>query len=211
MATLAQTDFALDMVLTGIPLPITLRPHVPLSDEELMRFSRRNRLYRIEQNAKGEIEIMTPVGSKGSRWESRVIREVDLWAEQHGGASFSSSGGFRLPDGSVLSADAAFVAAARWNALTNAEQTTFAPLCPDFVIEILSHSDSRRTLEAKMQTWIDNGAKLAWMIDPYAATVSVYRPGAEIEILERPASVEAGEPVAGFRLSTAVLWELVDV
>ena len=207
MAAIAEQVTTSEIALTGLTLPLTVRAAVAMTDEELMRFSRQNRTYRIERNAKGELEIMSPSGGEGSRWESRVIRELDFWAEEHGGASFSSNGGFHLPDGSVLSPDAAWVSPVRWSALTKAQRRSFPPLCPDFVVEILSASDSRTVLEAKMQTWIDNSAKLAWMIDPYAATLSIYRKGVAVEVLERPDSVEAGEPVAGFRLSTRLLWD----
>jgi Uma2 family endonuclease len=163
-------------------------------------------MYRIERNAKGELEIMSPSGGKGSRWESRVIRELDFWAEEHGGASFSSNGGFHLPDGSVLSPDAAWVSDACWNALSDREQRKFPPICPEFVVEILSECDSQPVLATKMNSWIANGATLAWMIDPYATTVSIYRPGSAVEVLTKPDVVEAGEPVPGFRLNTMKLW-----
>ena len=207
MATLAQIDVMCEGALTGVHLPITLRPPVPLSDEEIMIFSRRNKPYRVERNVRGELEIMSPNGTEGSHWEAFVIGELHLWARDHGGMYFSSNGGFTLPDGSMRSPDAAWVSSSRWAELGRKDRKRYAPICPDFLIEILSETDSRFLLERKMQMWIDNGAKLAWMIDPYAATVSIYRPGAEVEVLERPESVEAGEPVAGFRLSTASLWE----
>jgi Uma2 family endonuclease len=207
MATAPQYDVLHEMTLTGLPLPITVRPPVAITDDDLLELSRRNETLHIERNAKGELEIMSPAGGRGSRLESRVIRELDFWTEEHGGASFGSSGGFHLPDGSVLSPDAAWISAERWDALTDREQTKYPPLCPEFVIEVLSESDSRRVLEAKMELWMENGALLAWLIDPYAATVSVYRPGRKVEELSRPDFVEAGEPLAGFRLKLAAMWQ----
>jgi Uma2 family endonuclease len=207
MAAMAESVGLDRLSLEGLRLPITLRVPVPLSDEQLMAFSYRNRPYRIELNAKGEIEIMTPVGGDGGRWEILVGRELSYWAEEQGGVVFGSSTGFRLPDGSVLSPDAAWISDARWSALTKAEQRSFPPVCPEFLIEILSASDSRTVLENKMGTWVANGAQLAWMIDPYAATLSIYTPDKPVEVLERPDSVEAGQPVAGFRLTTSRLWD----
>ncbi len=204
---MAQSDVILEMTLTGISLPITLRPATPLTDEQIMAFSRRNRPYQIERNTKGELEIMSPAGGDGSVWEAVVIGELRMWAKENGGVSFSSNGGFNLPDGAMRSPDAAWISDARWYALSKAERRGYPPICPEFLIEVLSASDSRKTLEAKMQTWIDNGAQLAWMVDPYAATLSIYRPGKEVEVLERPDSVEAGPPVEGFRLSTLLLWD----
>jgi len=193
--------------LTGLPLPIVLRPPSPLTDDELLAFSRKNRPFRIERNAKGEIEIMTPVGGKGSNWEAIVIRELGMWAEEDGrGLFFSSNGGFNLPDGSMLSPDASWVSFKRWNALTADQQSSFPPLCPEFLIEVLSESDSLKVLKAKMEVWIANGAQLAWLVDPYAATITIYRPDVAAEALEKPDSIEAGDPVAGFRLTTSRLW-----
>jgi Uma2 family endonuclease len=206
MATLAQIDLMQEGVLFGLPMPLTFRPPVAMSDEELIAFSRRNRPFRIERNSLGELEIMSPVGGDGSIWENIVSGELLLWAKQNGGKAFNSAGGFNLEDGSLRSPDAGWISDARWNALSRAHQRGFPPLCPDFVVEVLSASDSRSALEAKMEMWIANGARLAWMIDPYAATVSIYRPGAEVEVLERPDSMEASEPVAGFRLTTRLLW-----
>jgi Uma2 family endonuclease len=206
MATLAQIDLMQEGVLTGLPLPITVRPPAPIGDDELMLLSQRNPIYRIERNARGELEIMSPTGGQEGRLESRVIRELNLWAEQHGGASFSSSVGFRLPDGSVLSPDAAWMSEARWNSLSEREQRKFPALCPDFVIEILSETDRRNVLEAKMKLWVENGARLAWLIDPFSETVSVYHADGKVEALARPDFVEAGEPVAGFHLNLATMW-----
>ena len=193
--------------LAALPAPVVIRLPEPISDDQLLAFSDRNRPYQVERNARGELEIMSPSGGKGSRWESRVIRELDQWAEEHGGAAFSSAGGFHLPDGSVLSPDAAWVSEARWNALTDEQQRRFPPLCPDFLVEILSESDRLGMLKAKMQMWMENGAQLAWMIDPYEQTVRVYRAGSGAELLVLPEFVEAGEPVAGFRLNLAAMWQ----
>ena len=207
MSTLVQADVMRELTLSGIPMPVTLRPPVPLTDEGIMIFSRRNRPYQIERNSKGELEIMSPVGGDGCRWETIAAGELLFWAKENGGEAFNSSGGFNLPDGSMRIPDAAWVSESRWKALKKEERRGFPPLCPDFVIEILSSSDSRSVLEAKMQMWIDNGAPLAWMIDPYKATLSIYRPRAAVEVQDRPDSVEAGEPVSGFRLSTLLLWD----
>jgi Uma2 family endonuclease len=206
MAALAEClDFE-QLSLAGLAMPFVLRPSVPLSDQELIAFSRRNRPYRIERNAKGELEIMSPVGFEGGQRELFAGARLLEWAERHGGFCTSSNGGFAVPDGSVRSPDASWVSQARVDALTDAEKRGFAPVCPEFLIEILSESDSRPKLEEKMEMWIANGAQLAWMIDPFAAEVLVYRPGQTAERLARPEWVEADAVVPGFRLEMARLW-----
>ena len=207
MPAATQVELLQELTLVGIRMPVTLCPPVPLTDEEMMVFSRQNRPYQIERNPRGELEIMSPVGSDGSRWEALVIMELSLWARDHGGVTFSSSGGFTLLDGSTRSPDAAWVAETRWNALTREQRSRYAPICPDFVVEILSSSDSPVRLIEKMETWLANGARLAWMIDPYAGVVRIFRPGHQIELLERPDSVEADDVLRGFRLTTRLLWD----
>jgi Uma2 family endonuclease len=128
------------------------------------------------------------------------------WAEEHGGHCVSSNGGFTLPDGAVRSPDACWVSIARIAQLTEAQKKGFAPVCPEFLIEIISESDSRATLEAKMEMWIANGALLAWMIDPFAADIVIYEPGQAPRHVVRPDWVEAETVVPGFRLETSRLW-----
>jgi Uma2 family endonuclease len=193
--------------LFDLELPITLRPAERMSDDALQRFSQANKPYRIERNKHGEIVIMTPVGGIGGTHEQYVSRVFSNWADQDGtGIDFSPNTGFNLRDGSCLSPDASWVSLERWDTLTAAEQAGYPPLCPEFIIGIRSRTDSRRLLEAKMQLWIDNGAQLAWLIDPVDASVSIYRPGQSTETLERPEVVVAGAPVAGFELRVARLW-----
>ena len=194
--------------VAGLALPLTLRVSVPFSDEELSAFSKRNRPYRIERNAQGELEIMSPVGLEGSHREVIVMTRLAAWADVHGGVTFSSNGGFMLPDGSVRSPDASWVSDSRWDALSKEQRRRYAPICPDFLVEVLSENDSRMELEAKMERWIASGAQLAWMIDPFACTVSIYSPEAVVGTLHRPEMVEATTVVPGFQLTMAKLWDL---
>lgn len=193
--------------LLDLPLPLSLRPSGPVTDDQLIRFSDKNKPYRFERSKDGEITVMTPVGGIGGTHEIFVASMLFSWAEEDGkGIGFASNTGFNLPDGSCLSPDAAWLARWRWDKLTLAEQMSFPPLCPDFIIEIRSRSDSRRLLEAKMQLWLDNGAQLAWLIDPVDGNVVIYRPDQALETLVKPELVEASGPVSGFVLRTSRLW-----
>jgi Uma2 family endonuclease len=193
--------------LLNLAMPIILRPAAPVSDEELMRFFEQNKPYKIERNKDGELTIMTPVGGIGSTHERYITMMLGNWTEEKGtGIDFSPSVGFNLPDGSCLSPDASWVLLERWNDLTSKQQIGFPPLCPDFLIEVRSQSDPRRAVEAKMQTWLDNGAKLAWLIDPIDGSVTIYRPNQAPETLDHPEVVKAEVPVDGFELRCARLW-----
>ncbi len=198
----------MNFALAEMPLPLRFRPKTPMSDAELMRFCAANDFLRVERDANGEILVMTPAGSRTSRMNSRIIRLLDEWAEAEGrGITFDSNGGFNLPDGSMRAADAAWVARSRWDALTDAEQSRYAPLCPDFIIELRSPNDSLAELQQKMEQWIKNGAQLGWLIDPEDKTISVYRPDEQLEILTHPTSVQGNGVVAGFELVMARIWE----
>ncbi len=158
-----------------------------------MRFCAANDALRVERDANGEILVMTPAGSKTSKMNMRIGRLLDEWAEADGrGVAFDSNGGFTLPDGSMRAADAAWVALPRWKALSDADQSRYAPLCPDFVIELRSPSDSLPEFKEKMDLWIANGAQLAWLIDPMEQAVSVYRPDQQPELHSHPTSVHGG-------------------
>jgi Uma2 family endonuclease len=193
--------------LQTVALPARIRLPAPMSDDELMAFSETNKPCKVERLATGEILVATPSGFANSRREANVVAELFAWAEADGrGNAVSSNAGFNLPDGSTLSPDAGWVESSRVAALSDRERERFLPFAPDFLIEILSPSDSLPELDAKMERWIANGARLAWRIDPFSGTVAIYAAGATPVILDRPEFVEGSGPVAGFRLAMARVW-----
>jgi Uma2 family endonuclease len=189
-------------------LPVRLRFDRPLSDDQLLRFCAANEALRVERDANGEILLMTPAGFKGSTINQRIGYLLYAWAEQDGrGVTTDSSGGYTLPDGSVRAPDAAWVSFRRLEPLSEQEQAGFAPICPEFVIELRSPSDRLPELQAKMEMWIANGAEVAWLIDPQRKAVEIYRPGDSPEVLHEPSSVQGTGPVAGFELVMARVWQ----
>lgn len=187
--------------LQNVPVPARLRPPVPLSDEELMAFSEANKPCRVERLASGEILVMTPSGFENNRREALVVAELFTWAEADGrGVAFSSNAGFNLPDGSTLSPDAGWVDSKRLARVSHDQRERYLPFAPDFLIEVLSPSDSLSELDAKMDQWIANGARLGWRIDPFGGTVAIYSADSAPVILDRPNVVQGTGPVAGFEL-----------
>ena len=198
----------MNFALREMPLPLRFRPETPMSDEELMRFCAANDALRVERDANGEILVMTPTGSNTGRKNAYLIQVLGTWADADGrGYAFDSNTGFTLPDGSMRSPDAAWIEAARWDALSEADKDRFAPICPDFIIELRSQSDDLAELEAKMERWIANGAKVAWLIDPERQVVAIYRPDDQPEVLHYPTSVQGNGIVAGFELVMARIWD----
>jgi Uma2 family endonuclease len=172
----------------------------PVTDEELLRLSERNPGYQLERTADGRL-IVSPTGGESGRRSAEVLRQLGNWNGQTRlGVVFDSSTGFHLPDGSLLSPDASWVARERWERLSPEEREGFAPLCPDAVFEVRSPSQTPQELREKMWAYLRNGARIGVLIDPYTRTVEVYRPGREPERYENPDRVALDPELPGFEL-----------
>ena len=187
----------------GSALLVRFPPALCLSDDRFYEVCRLNRELRIERTAAGELSIMAPTGGDSSDRNAEIAFQLRRWAKRDGtGRTFDSSGGFRLPNGAVRSPDASWIGNARLASLTDDQRETFIPLCPDFVVELRSPSDSLSALHDKMGEYLENGARLGWLIDPPGRQVFVYRPGSTPQRLEAPASVSADSVLPGFRMAT---------
>lgn len=178
-----------------------------LTDERFYQLCRDNRELRLELTSRGELIVMGPTSSDTGRRNSELNYQLREWAKRDGtGECFDSSAGFTLPNGAKVSPDASWVRREHYEALTQEERETFAPLCPDFVVELRSKSDSLKLLQAKMREYVEQGARLGWLIDPVTKTVYVYRPQQEVETLRDPQTI-AGDPVLpGFVLRLEEIW-----
>lgn len=189
--------------------PITLRlpSTADLSDEEFFEFCQLNRDLRIERTAQHELVIMTPTGSETDERNFDLIGQLWAWAKQDGsGVGFGSSGGFTLPNGAVRSPDAAWIRRDRWDAITPEQRQKFAPICPDFVVELRSVSDRLPTLQSKMEEYIANGTALGWLIDRPACQVYIYQPNQAPICLNHPASLSGDPLLPGFALDLGSIW-----
>ena len=200
----------MQLTLTPLELPLYVRLSQQSSEGDLLRFCAENDSLRIEREPNGELHVMSPSGSGTGNRNADIIFQLMRWAMEDGrGNVFDSNSGFTLPDGSVRSPDASWVGLPRWAALTREQQSGFAPLCPEFVIELRSPSDNLADLQAKMRSWLHNGAQLAWLIDPERQVVEIYRPGTEMaepQTLQACIAVEGEGPAAGFTLDLARIW-----
>lgn len=192
----------------SLALELHVQPVIDMNREQFLRFCQLNRDVRIERNAEGSIAVMAPTGGETGARSGRLFAAVFRWAEDDGsGVAFDSSTGFELPNGAVRSPDAAWVARARLERLPAEDKQGFLPLCPDFVIELLSPSDSRAVVRRKMEEYRDNGARLGWLVDPGRRQVAIYRADGVAE--QRTGSgVLTGESVLpGFVLDVAAIWK----
>ncbi len=191
--------------------PVVLHFELPLrkmTAQEFFEFCQLNRDLRLELTSEGDLIIMPPTGGKSGRRNSKLNLRLAAWTEKDGtGQAFDSSTVFTLPNGAKRSPDFAWVGNERWDALTEEEQEQFPPLCPDFVVELRSRTDTLKNLRQKMEEYTANGAQLGWLIDPQERRVYVYRPGAAVEELEDPRAV-SGEPLLrGLELQLREIWD----
>jgi Uma2 family endonuclease len=162
---------------------------------------------RIEREANGEVNIMAPAHSRSSNRNFRIALQFGNWALSDGtGECYDSSAGFDLPNGANRSPDVSWVNKERLRALPPLSRDEFLPLCPDFVIEVRSSTDRLPALQAKMAEYLDNGARLGWLIDPIKKRVWVYRPGSAVELLQEPDSISGDPELPGFTLQLDPIW-----
>ncbi len=162
---------------------------------------------RLELTSTGELIVMPLTGSETGVRNADLTYQLMAWTRKDdSGVCFDSSAGFTLPNGAIRSADGSWVIRERWDSLTKQEKQRFAPICPEFIVELRSPSDHLRTVRNKMLEWIENGASLGWLIDPSERRVYVYRPNEELVILDDPESVSGDPLLPGFTLDLKELW-----
>lgn len=190
------------------PLVLKFPPSMKITDEQFFNFCRINRDLRIERNKYGEISIMPPTGSETGNRNFNIAVQLGVWSENDGtGICFDSSTGFKLSTGAERSPDVSWIKLERWNSLSEAEQKKFAPICPDFVIELRSATDNLKPLQEKMEEYMQEpGIRLGWLIDRKNRRVYVYRPQMSVECLENPDTVSDEDVLPGFTLNMSKVW-----
>ncbi len=186
---------------------ITIPQTFKVTHEQFQQIAAVNRDLRLERTATGELIVMPPTGSDTGKRNLDIEGQVWLWNRQTKlGVAFNSSTGFQLPNGADRSPDASWVKLERWQTLTAKEQEGFAPICPDFVVELRSKSDSMEPLREKMREYIANAARLGWLIDRKNKKVEIYRHDRDVEILDNPSTLSGEDVLPGFILDLTDVW-----
>jgi Uma2 family endonuclease len=204
---MVQTPASPETETLSIELPKTIG--LLVTQEQFAALAAANRDLRLERTALGELIANPPTGWETGRRNWSISGELYLWWRNAGepGEAFDSSTGFILPNGATRAPDASWVSGERWQALTPEQKRTFANICPDFVVELRSSSDTLKSLQDKMREYIDNGAKLGWLIDPQQRRVEIYRPGKDVDVLENPAQLSGEDVLLGFVLNLRRVWD----
>jgi Uma2 family endonuclease len=191
-----------------IALPIRI-PEIPSMDNDrLYNFCVYNPELKIERNHKGELLIMAPTGGETGNRNFFINGIIFAYLKQKSpkGKFFDSSTGFLLPNKAIRSPDASWISADRWNALRPEERKKFVPLAPDFLIELLSESDELAFAQIKMQEWMENGVRLAWLLDPFQKMSYIYRQNRELEIISGMVTLNGEDVLPDFELDLSGIY-----
>jgi Uma2 family endonuclease len=187
---------------------LNLESAIDLTDDQFYQLCRNNPDLKFERTAHGKLIIMPPTGGETGRRNSNLIIDVGIWNRKTQlGQVFDSSTCFKLPNGADRSPDVSWIQQNRWDTLTPEQKEKFPPICPDFVIELMSPSDTLKVVRAKMQEYIDNGAKLGWLLNRKDRQVEIYRANQDIEMLQSPTSLSGEAILPGFILELDSMWQ----
>ncbi|MBD2360728.1 Uma2 family endonuclease [Anabaena minutissima FACHB-250] len=188
-------------------ITINLNNVVRLSEDQFYQLCRDNPDIKFERNANGELIVMPPTGGETGKSNAKLTTRFVLWNEQTQlGEVFDSSTCFQLPNGANRSPDVSWIEISRWNALSLEQREKFPPIAPDFVLELMSPSDSLSETQAKMQEYMNAGVKLGWLIDRKTRRVEIYRQGQPKEVLESPTNLSGEDILIGFTLDLQIIW-----
>jgi Uma2 family endonuclease len=189
-------------------ITINLPPILKLTDEEFTQLAIANQDLQLELTATGELMVMPPTGGETGTRNFELNGQLWLWNRQtQQGKAFDSSTGFRLPQGGTRSPDASWITKKRWEALTLQQRKKFLPLCPDFVIELVSESDDVEDTQKKMQEYLRSGLRLGWLINPQNQTVEISRPQQTVELLSSPRTLSGEDVLPGFVMDLQPIWQ----
>ena len=188
-------------------LTLNLHSAIELTDERFEQICQSNRDLRFERTSIGELVVMSPAGSETGRQNWGLAGQLWIWHQQTLlGVGFDSSAGFTLPNGAIRSPDLSWIKQERWDTLNTAQKRKFAPICPDFVVELCSPSDRLIDVQIKMQEYLDNGALLGWLIDPESKSAQIYRQNQRVEVQNAPNSLSGEDILPGFELDLQEIW-----
>ena len=188
-------------------LTLNFNPIIQLTSDQFYQLCTANPDLKLERNANGELIVMPPTGGETGKRNSNINLQLGIWNERtQMGELFDSSTGFTLPNQADRSPDAAWIEKSRWEALTSEQREKFIPLCPDFVIELLSPSDRLSQIQEKMREYMENGCRLGLLINRRNRQVEIYRLGREVEVLDAPSIISCEDVLPGFVLNMQQIW-----
>ena len=190
-------------------LPLNIPQLDRFTDDELVRFCVANPELSIERDENGTLHIdMSPTHLLTSSNNSELNTEIGIWnCKTKAGKVIDSNGGFFLSDKSMKAPDVAWIRREQWDALSKKEKHSFPYMAPDFVLELVSDSNNLNAVKAKMDKWLDNGVRLAWLVSPDEKLTYIYRPDQPVETRTFTETLSGEDVLIGFETVLADILE----
>ena len=180
-----------------------------ISDRQLEQLCRDNPETRFETTKEGNLVIMSLTGSMSGKFNMSLAAQLWNWNNQSKlGVVFDSSTGFKLSNGATRSPDVSWIELTRWDSLNLQQKRKFAPIDPDFVIELLSPTDDMSELQQKMLEYRSCGVRLGWLINPDEKIVEIYRHGQDKEVLDNPQTLSGEEVMPNLTVDLSEIFDL---
>ena len=177
------------------------------TSEQFEQLCEANPELKFERTSAGELVIMSPTGGETGKDNAELIADFVIWNRKAKlGVIFDSSTCFRLPEGGDRSPDVSWIEQSRWDRLTPEQKRRFPPVCPDFVLELMSPTDNLSTVQAKMQEYLRSGLRLGWLLNPKDRQVEIYRAGQAVQMLQAPTALSGEDVLPNFTLNLDWFW-----
>ena len=187
-------------------LIITLPPTWPITDESFCELLSLNDHLQMEIDEQGRLLIMGSGGFLSSARAAAIITQIGNWIAAAGSGFVTGEAGFfRTAAAGRRAPDVAWTSPERAAAAIAGDEGV-GPLCPDFLVEILSPTDRLPTLQEKLEMWLEQGVRLAWLLDPHDNIAWIYRPGQEPERHDRPQTLSGENILPGLTVDLAQIW-----
>ncbi len=188
---------------------IDLKPLVKhISDSDFERLCAKNPNLKFETDANGNLIVMSPTGTLTGSKNGDLFAQIWNWNRQYKlGKVFDSSTGFKLSNNSVRSPDVSWMALTKWDSLTDKQKRGFAPIDPDFVLELMSPADDLLTVQKKMMEYISCDIKLGWLINPDDKQIEIYRFGQDKEVLNNPSTLSGEDIMPKLIVDLSDIWQ----
>jgi len=176
-----------------------------LTADDLLKLPRGNgKRYELLD---GEVVEMAPAGLLHGILVMRIGGRVDEFVSAHQlGFVVAAETGFFLRHGPdrVRAPDVAFIATERLPA--GPLPSKFADFAPDFVVEVISPSDSASEFQLRVDDWLDAGTGVVWAVYPDLATVFIWRGRNQVERRSGDEELDAEPVLPGFRWKVGELF-----
>jgi Uma2 family endonuclease len=125
------------------------------------------------------------------------------------GFMMGESGSVRTIVPQVRMPDACFVS---WDHFPNRAhpKTKVIPIAPDFAVEVLSVTNTKKEMERKLDEYFQSNSRLVWYIDPQSRTARSYTARHEFTEISGDQTLEGGAVLPGFKIKLSDLFAEAD-